>query len=128
MLKQNYCLTAHEAVYEIAKPIMIYLALQCFQYSRIYQNGSRVELATNPKHLQLAFIEKPFMRQVFTPTLASAEERYLSIPHWIASLPKAAQDPLSQKLNLHFLPMLIMKKNPTDKFFIFSFLRMIIQR
>ncbi|HLB57046.1 MAG TPA: helix-turn-helix transcriptional regulator [Coxiellaceae bacterium] len=101
MLKQNYCLTAHEAVYEIAKPIMIYLALQCFQYSRIYQNGSRVELATNPKHLQLAFIEKPFMRQVFTPTLASAEERYLSIPHWIASLPKAAQDPLSQQLNLH---------------------------
>lgn len=101
MKKQNYCLTVHETVCNLAKPIMTYLALQCFQYSRIYPDGSRVELATNPEHLRLAFIEKPYMRQVFTPKLVSVEERYLSIPHWIASLPKTVKTPLSQQLNLH---------------------------
>lgn len=100
-MKQNYCFSVHNDIYNLTKPLMDYLILHCFQYSRIYYDGRRVELATNPEHLYMAFVEKPYMRQVFTPSLTTKKDKYLYIPSWIESLPDDAKIPLTHQLNLH---------------------------
>lgn len=85
--KSHISLTACEDIKEICSPLFKELNLKSFQYSRIYQDGSRSELSTHREYLKESFLQKKITNKVYSPNLLPTNQRYLFITQWVESMP-----------------------------------------
>lgn len=64
---EHVSFTSAEAVKQICTPLLQKLGLNAFSYSRIYADGSRAELWTDPLALEHTFIIKNYLKKVYSP-------------------------------------------------------------
>ncbi|TAK77183.1 MAG: LuxR family transcriptional regulator [Gammaproteobacteria bacterium] len=84
---------------EICKPLFNHTPIKVFEYSRVCQDGSRVELSNHAGHMENAFLSRAKMSRIYTPELIPENQRYLLINNWIASLNHPTQKLLLAQLH-----------------------------
>ncbi len=63
--------TSSHYIMQLCQPLFDKLSLNAFSYSRIYPNGSRLELWSDPYALEHTFIKKPYLINIYSPDLLS---------------------------------------------------------
>ena len=74
MNKKNPSLTCGDAIQQICSDLFHKLQLNAFSYSKIFSNGARAELWSNPQALEHTFLYKRYVSNVYTPTLLTEYE------------------------------------------------------
>ena len=64
---EHVSFTSTDDVKQICAPLLQKLGLNAFSYSRIYADGSRAELWTDPLALEHTFIIKNYLKNVYSP-------------------------------------------------------------
>lgn len=90
--------TSAEQIHAICRPLFQYFPVLVFEYSRVYANGQRCELCTEPLHLENAFITKKNMTETYTPVLIPNNVSRIIVPDWIEGLPQAQKNRLYEQL------------------------------
>jgi DNA-binding CsgD family transcriptional regulator len=82
---------------DICAPLLRYLPVKVFEYSRVYPNGARCELCTHEAHLENAFLTQKHMSETYTPSLISEDAKWIIVENWISTTPT----PWRNKLEAH---------------------------
>ena len=86
-IKNSPWYTADKTVKTICEPLFLNTPISCFQYQRIYANGSRTVLSSNSLLTQHTFIRNTNgLRQLYTPFLIHPEHRYAYTQSWAEDL------------------------------------------
>ena len=64
---EHMSFTCAAAVRQICEPLFQKLGLNAFSYSRIYADGSRAGLWSDPDALEHTFITKNYLKNVYSP-------------------------------------------------------------
>ena len=97
-INQHISISSHDDISTICKPLFQNFPIKVFEYSRVYPNGARCELCSNPLHLENAFLTKKTMVGTHTPVLIPKEAKWLVVENWINSLPESQNKMLIEQL------------------------------
>lgn len=97
MKKSNISFLLSGDVFSICRPLFHKFNLNAFSYSKIYTDGSRTELWTNPKAMGYSFLEKSYIGKFYTPQYLG-KERIVIYEKKIISYPTQVRKMLEHQL------------------------------
>jgi LuxR family transcriptional regulator, quorum-sensing system regulator SolR len=97
MYKLNSTQCANDLVI-ICNPIFKKYNINAFSYSRIYQDGSRAELWTDPYAMEYSFLEKKYLQGIYTPALLG-KDKVMLYEHKILNYPAMVKEKLMHQLH-----------------------------
>lgn len=122
----NISLTAAPDVFVICQELFKTTEVNCFSYSRVYKDGSRAELWTDPIALEYTFIKKKYIVGTYTADYYDSDERYALLESKIESFPDTIREKYSTQLSDqriifdHASPLeIVLKLNDSCEFFSF---------
>jgi len=83
---KHISLTSATDMQQLSSPLFNHTPIKVFQYSRVYLNGSRLELCNNSNHLKNIFIDKDGLAKVYTPALFNNKQKLTLMKDWLQSL------------------------------------------
>ncbi|QDQ83398.1 response regulator transcription factor [Paraburkholderia megapolitana] len=98
MSRINTSLMATHDIAEICKDLFKAAEINFFSYSRVYKDGSRAELWSDPNALEHTFFKKKYITGTYTADYYNINERYVLLDSKIESFPDLIRDKYSMHL------------------------------
>lgn len=97
MKKSNISFLLADDVYTICRPLFQKFNLNAFSYSKIYKDGSRTELWTDPRAMEYSFFEKKHIGKFYTPQYMG-KDRIVIYEKKIITYPSVIRNTLENQL------------------------------
>ncbi len=85
-------------VFNICEPFFKKYCLNAFSYARIYPDGTRTELWSDPQALEHTFFKKKYIVGAYTPNYFSEEEKFAVLQLKVNGYPKILREKYTQQL------------------------------
>lgn len=86
-LNQHISITSSREINLICKPLLAKTPITVIDYSRVYLDGSRLELSNHTSRIESAILScSKAMQHIYTPALIPPSQRYLLVDPWLQTI------------------------------------------